>query len=153
MRPNDFRFLRVPKWVVILGVTGLILISITLVGLGFAAFQVGSQLVAVVRDAPAFISAQSERASTDPRVAAALDRKLSCVDLIGGSTANETFATAIEYAPTPEVRARIEEVGKKLGLPRKITRPPGELFSHCVWGSTTAYSMDSLSGSPSAEAG
>ncbi len=57
MRPNDFRFLRVPKWVVILGVTGLILISITLVGLGFAAFQVGSQLVAVVRDAPAFISA------------------------------------------------------------------------------------------------
>lgn len=141
MKPNNFRFPGIPKWVVILSVTGLILISITLVGLGFVAFKVGSQLVAVMRDAPAFISAQAERASTDPRVAAALDRKLSCVDLIGGSTANETFATAIDYAPTPEVRARIEEVGKKIGLPRENTRTQGELFSHCVWGSTESAAV------------
>jgi|GEM_PF-4749365 len=138
MNPLNGKSFRIPRWVIILGTVGLVLVSLAVVGLGILAFQVGSQIVAVAKDAPAYISEQAEKAASDPRIASALKRKLACVDLVGGPSANAAFTHAIDAAPTEEIRTRIKSFGESVGLPRPTETPAGTLFSHCVWGSPTS---------------
>jgi hypothetical protein len=125
--------IRVPKWVFILGGAGVAFFVLLLVGLVFLVVQVGAQVIGVVREPSMAVVERAEAVLADPSAARTLDRSLACVDLVGGPSANVVLQQALEYAPTPEARTKVEAVGAKLGLPRPDT-PPSVLMSHCVMG-------------------
>jgi hypothetical protein len=94
----------------------------------------GIQAFTLLSDAPAALTRAAEQLATSPALVATLDRKLACVEAVGGPSADSIYAQALDYAPTAESRTKIEALGKELDRPRDASVTPGSLLFRCVRG-------------------